>query len=184
MQTASAVALPAVVSDVPAGHTDHGVQLAWLSVAENEPPAHAAQTRSAVALPALATEVPAAQVDHAVQLAWLAAAENVPAAHGAQVRSLVALPSEIIEWPARHVVCATHAVLGSESWSQVPAAHATAAAEPPAQKLPAEHAAHVGDDVAVPGAVWISPARHAPAGRHIDWLGPEVNRPAPQGEHV
>jgi hypothetical protein len=53
----------------------------------------------------------------------------------------------------------------------VPAAHGCFAVVPPAQYVPASHAAHVGGIVDVPGAVWTVPAAHAPIAVHIDWFG-------------
>ena len=46
------------------------------------------------------------------------------------------------------------------------------------------HAAHVAADVAVAAAVCTLPAAHAPCGKHIAWLVPEVNVPAAQGAQV
>lgn len=89
--------------------------------------------RSATALPAVETYVPAAQLLHVVQLAAFVVVLKVPLAQPPQVRFAVALPPFVTYCPALQSVCATHAVEGSPSLSQVPLAHGTAAAVPPAQ---------------------------------------------------
>jgi hypothetical protein len=172
-----------VATEVPGAQEVQLAQLVWLAAVVKVPGTQAAQVRLTVAVPAVITEVPAAQVVQRVQLGWLAAVEKSPAAQSAHVRSAVALPAVATNLPAMQGVCATQAVAGSESWSQVPAAHATEAAGPPAQKLPGEHGAQVGGVVAVPGAVCTLPAAQAVSGRHIVWLGPEENVPAAQAEH-
>jgi hypothetical protein len=83
----------------------------------------------------------------------LLVALKVPAVQLAQVRSLVVEPAPETRWPARHVVMAAQTVAGSASWSQVPVAHVTAGAVPPAQYVPSTQAIHVGGVVAEPGAV-------------------------------
>lgn len=97
------------------------------------PAAQAAQLRSAVADGVLLTDVPAAHVAHAAQLAAFVLVLNVPLAQPAQRWSVVALPGAETYCPAAQLVCDTQGVAGSPSWSQVPAAQATAGAVSPAQ---------------------------------------------------
>ncbi len=61
-----------------------------------------------------------------------AAAEHF-AAQVVQVRFIVVVPSDDTYWPALQVVLLAQAVAGLASWSQLPVAHAIAAAVPPAQ---------------------------------------------------
>jgi hypothetical protein len=95
-----------------------------------------------------------------------------------QVTSTVVLPSAETNWPATHGVFEVQTVAGSESWSQVPGAQLTGGSVSPAQYEPGLQTAQAGGLVGVAGAVSTLPAGHAPAGRHDDWLEPEVKVPA------
>jgi hypothetical protein len=123
-----------------------------------------------MAVPAALTYVPGWQSVHAVQLAALLVVLKVPLAQAAQVWSAVAVPGAAMLWPATQLVHATHAVDEAASSSHVPLAHACFGVAPPAQYVPASHAAHTGGEVGVPGEVCSVPASHAPCGRHEAWL--------------
>lgn len=71
VHTRSLLALPAVVTDVPAAQLDHAVQLVEFDAEVKVPSAHAAHCWFDVDVPAAITDVPAAQADHMVQVAWL-----------------------------------------------------------------------------------------------------------------
>lgn len=57
----------------------------------------------------------------------------------------------------------------------------TESAVPPAQWVPAEHAAQLTGVVSLPGAVCTVPAPHAPAGRQLEAFTVEVYVPAAHG---
>jgi hypothetical protein len=86
-----------------------------------------------VGLQSVSTSVPALQVAHVLQLLALVPVLYLPAGQVAQVRFVVADPAAEMYWPALQVVLETQVVAGLPSWSQVPAAHGTSAAVPPAQ---------------------------------------------------
>ena len=90
------------------------------------------------------------------------------------MRSLVVVPSVATDWPLTHMVLLTHAVAGSLSLSQVPAAQGSEGDVPPAQNAPALQAAQVGGIVIEPAAVCTVPAAQAVSGKHIVWFAPEV----------
>jgi hypothetical protein len=67
-------------------------------------------------------------------------------------------------------VFATHAVDALPSLSQVPVAHGTLGAVPPAQYVPAVQFAQVGGLVAVAAAVCVVPAAQLPCAVQVVWF--------------
>ena len=154
-QAAVTVSWPAVLA-LPVTH----------AVAVYRPTAGSVQVVKTVSLPSV-TVSPVAQ---APVVYWV----DDGVLHVEQARSTVVLPSAEVYCDVAHRVFETHTVAALASWSQVPAAQTTAGAVSPAQYEPAAQAAHMGGDVLVPGEVWVVPAAQVPAGKHTDWLGPEV----------
>ncbi|MBK6849022.1 MAG: hypothetical protein IPG96_16300 [Proteobacteria bacterium] len=85
-----------------------------------------------MALPSLQM-VPATQVPHAVHDTAFSRTLKVPLAHAAQLRFAVVVPSLTTYPPALQVALVVQRVAALPSWSQVPAAQATAGNVPPAQ---------------------------------------------------
>jgi hypothetical protein len=131
-QARSTVEVPASATKRPAPHANQDAHVTAF-VPDEKPPTHGRHVRSVVAETTPAWYVPAAHVVQGVQATAFAAALNVPLAQGAQTRSSIALPEVDANFPATHVVKAAQAVAGSPSWSQVPLAHGTDTAAPPAQ---------------------------------------------------
>ena len=77
----------------------------------------------------------------------------------------------------------THAVPELASWSQVPVAHGSFAADSPAQNVPTGQGSQTGADVGVAGAIWTVLAGHAPCFVHAAWFRTELYVPSGQGAH-
>jgi hypothetical protein len=109
---------------------------------------------------------------------------NEPETQGAQVRSAVALPWPTTCVPATHTVLPTQAVAGLASLSHWSPVHATLAAAPPAQYVPALQAMHACAEDVVPDALCSVPAGQSPPLRHADWFSSVVEVPAGHTEQL
>ena len=176
--------VPAVAMNDPGPQTDHGVHEGALLVALKVLAAHGAHTRSFAAEGGTAVYDPAAQSVQAVQLAASADVLNDPPAQAEHIRSLVGVPSATMYDPGAQTIMGTHGVAGLLSSSNVPGAHATAGAVPPAQYSPATQAWQTVGAVLVPAAVCTVPAAHVPSGEQLDWLGALEYVPAAHAKHT
>ncbi len=116
--------------------------------------------------------------------AWFVVAVYVPLVQAAHERSVVAEPWVATRVPAAQTDHPAHGVAALASSSQVSPEQATCGAVPPAQYVPAAHAAHWVALVEVPAAVWRSPAAHVPWGRHALWFAALVYVPPAQASQT
>jgi len=128
--------------------------------------AHAVQVRSLCAVPADVTDCPGEHVVNPPHEAAFLLVLKVPPAHARQVRLAVAEPAKVTYWPAPHSAQLTHALAGLRSWSQLPAAHATALASPPAQYSPTSHGSHLAAAPALPAETCLVPGAQLFCGTH------------------
>lgn len=150
----AAQALAPALALVPALHALHSA----LPPAEALPALHLSHTRSVTAEPLAMTPKPDAHDVHLVQLALLSVELKEPAAHAAHFRSSVAEPALLTYWPAPQLRLGTQGVAALASSSHLSAVHAVFGFVPPAQCVPASHAAQTGGLVGVPAFVCTVPA--------------------------